>query len=77
MKPPSYSPQNKTPTWPLLVASLLTLAVDRRPRMMFHIVLLTGITVIAFDSQAGLWSYLGAASATWTLMMLATPTEAN
>ena len=77
MKPPSYSPANKTPTWPLLVASLLTLAVDRRPRMMFHIVLLTGITVIAIDSQAGLWSYLGAASATWTLMMLATPTEAN
>ena len=45
--------------------------------MVFHIVLLIGIIVIAIESQAGLWSYLGAASAAWTLMMLATPTEAN
>lgn len=45
--------------------------------MMFHIVLLIGITVIAVESQAGLWPYLGAASAAWTLMMLATPAEAS
>ena len=39
---------------------------------MFHIVLLLGITVIAVESQAGLWSYLGATSAAWTPMMLGT-----
>ena len=45
--------------------------------MMFHIVLLIGITVTAIESRAGLWPYLGAATAAWTLMMVGTPAEAS